>query len=149
MHFYCICSFIEKLPRISLPNYLPTDEEILKMRAKTTGVVEREFEITKFKFRMVDVGGQRNERRKVSSFYFALLVLDFFANAYIYKQWIHAFDNVTSVIFVMALSEYDQQLAEVESVNRMAESIALFKEICNNRYFRNKSVSFAFPLCYS
>jgi GTPase SAR1 family protein len=110
--------FIEKLPRISLPNYLPTDEEILKMRVKTTGIVEKEFEITKFKFRMVDVGGQRNERRK----------------------WIHAFDNVTSVIFVMALSEYDQQLAEVENVNRMAESIALFKEICNNRYFRNKSI---------
>jgi hypothetical protein len=35
---------------------------------------------------MVDVGGQRNERRK----------------------WIHAFEGVTAVIFVAAISEYDQ-----------------------------------------
>lgn len=40
--------------------------------------------------RMVDVGGQRSERRK----------------------WIHCFDNVTSIIFLAAVSEYDQVLYE-------------------------------------
>ena len=40
--------------------------------------------------RMVDVGGQRSERRK----------------------WIHCFENVTSIIFLAALSEYDQVLYE-------------------------------------
>lgn len=39
---------------------------------------------------MVDVGGQRSERRK----------------------WIHCFENVTSIIFLVALSEYDQILFE-------------------------------------
>lgn len=39
---------------------------------------------------MVDVGGQRSERRK----------------------WIHCFENVTSIMFLVALSEYDQVLAE-------------------------------------
>lgn len=39
---------------------------------------------------MVDVGGQRSERRK----------------------WIHCFESVTSIIFLVALSEYDQVLAE-------------------------------------
>ena len=42
--------------------------------------------------RMVDVGGQRSERRK----------------------WIHCFDNVTSVMFLVAISEYDQLLQETE-----------------------------------
>lgn len=42
---------------------------------------------------MVDVGGQRSERRK----------------------WIHCFDNVTSIIFLAAVSEYDQVLYESES----------------------------------
>ena len=41
-------------------------------------------------FRMVDVGGQRSERRK----------------------WIHCFENVTSIMFLAALSEYDQYLFE-------------------------------------
>ena len=48
------------------------------------------------RFEIFDVGGQRNERRK----------------------WIHAFDDVTSLIFVAAISEYDQVLEEEESVNR-------------------------------
>ena len=39
---------------------------------------------------MVDVGGQRSERRK----------------------WIHCFENVTSIMFLAALSEYDQYLFE-------------------------------------
>lgn len=43
--------------------------------------------------RMVDVGGQRSERRK----------------------WIHCFENVTSIIFLVALSEYDQILFESEN----------------------------------
>ena len=42
---------------------------------------------------MVDVGGQRSERRK----------------------WIHCFENVTSIMFLAALSEYDQVLAESDN----------------------------------
>jgi hypothetical protein len=55
-------------------------------------------------FRIVDVGGQRSERRK----------------------WIHCFENVTSLIFLVALSEYDQKLLEDGSQNRLEESKALF-----------------------
>ena len=43
--------------------------------------------------RMVDVGGQRSERRK----------------------WIHCFENVTSIMFLVALSEYDQVLVESDN----------------------------------
>lgn len=52
--------------------------------------------------RMVDVGGQRSERRK----------------------WIHCFENVTSIIFLVALSEYDQIL--FESDNEVSNRIAYF-----------------------
>ncbi len=52
--------------------------------------------------RMVDVGGQRSERRK----------------------WIHCFENVTSIMFLVALSEYDQVL--VESDNEVIIFLALF-----------------------
>lgn len=52
------------------------------------------------KFRMVDVGGQRSERRK----------------------WIHCFENVTSIIFLVALSEYDQILFESENEVRDAHN---------------------------
>jgi len=67
---------------------------------------------------MFDVGGQRNERRK----------------------WIHCFDDANAVIFVVALSEYDQMLFEDNTVNRMVEAIALFDEISNSRWFTNTSM---------
>jgi G-protein alpha subunit len=51
---------------------------------------------------MFDVGGQRSER----------------------KKWIHCFENVTSIIFCVALSEYDQVLLE-ESSQVSAGSITL------------------------
>lgn len=42
--------------------------------------------------RMLDVGGQKSERR----------------------EWIHCFESVTSIIFLMALSEHDQVLAKCD-----------------------------------
>jgi hypothetical protein len=67
---------------------------------------------------MFDVGGQRNERRK----------------------WIHCFDNVTAVIFVTAISEFDQVLYEDENTNRMDEALILFDQICNHPSFKKTSM---------
>ena len=48
--------------------------------------------------------------------------------------------GVTAVIFVAALSEYNQKLYEDESVDRMTEALNLFAEICNSRWFQDTSV---------
>jgi len=90
----------------------------LRSRVRTTGIVENEFEIDGNKFRMFDVGGQRNER----------------------KKWIHCFESVTAVLFVAAMSEYDQVLYEDESQNRMIEALNLFEEICNSRWFSSTAM---------
>jgi GTPase SAR1 family protein len=110
--------FLNKIHEISAENYIPSDADILGVRVRTTGIVSNEFVINENKFQMFDVGGQRNER----------------------KKWIHCFENVTAVIFVTALSEYDQVLYEDESVNRLKESLTLFDEICNSRWFRTTSM---------
>merc|ERR1719242_2006817 len=56
------------------------------------------------------------------------------------KKWIHCFESVTAVLFVAAISEYDQVLYEDENTNRMVESLNLFEEICNSRWFRDTSM---------
>ena len=81
-------------------------------------MVEVTFHVEDAHFRMVDVGGQRSERRK----------------------WIHCFQNVTGLIFFVALSEFDQKLYEDETVNRMHESIMLFAEICNCQWFKDAAL---------
>lgn len=93
---------------------------------------------------MVDVGGQRSERRK----------------------WIHCFEKVTSIIFLAAVSEYDQVLYESENdvrttaapraqaevrgcpshisslllQNRLSESLALFTTILSYSWFQDSSI---------
>ena len=97
------------------PNYLCNDLDILKGRIKTTGITETNFIINSLQFKVLDAGGQRSER----------------------KKWIHCFEDITAVLFVLAISEYDQCLFEDERVNRMHESIVLFDSLCNSQWFAN------------
>ena len=95
--------------------WVPSIEDCVSVRVRTSGIVEERFVIEKITFNVFDVGGQRAERRK----------------------WIHSFDNVTAVLFVTAISEYDQVLFEDKYKNRLEEAIGLFEEICNSRWFSN------------
>uniref|UniRef100_A0A667ZBW9 Guanine nucleotide binding protein (G protein), alpha 14 n=1 Tax=Myripristis murdjan TaxID=586833 RepID=A0A667ZBW9_9TELE len=110
--------YLSDLDRIAAPSYIPTLQDILRVRVPTTGIIEYVFDLTQVIFRMVDVGGQRSERRK----------------------WIHCFENVTSIIFLVALSEYDQVLYESENDNRLEESKALFKTIVTSKWFQDSSI---------
>ena len=44
--------------------YIPTEQDVLRSRVRTTGIVENSFTIDGNHFKMYDVGGQRNERKK-------------------------------------------------------------------------------------
>jgi len=110
--------FLDKIHEIGNEDYLPTEQDVLRSRVRTTGIVENDFAIDGNQFKMFDVGGQRNER----------------------KKWIHCFSDVTAVLFVAALSEYDMVLYEDEDTNRMEEALNLFDEICNSRWFKKTSM---------
>jgi GTPase SAR1 family protein len=110
--------YLDDIDRLSEPNYRPTQQDILRTRVRTLGIVEIQFIFKKLHFRLLDVGGQRTERRK----------------------WIHCFQDVTAIIFCAALSCYDLVLAEDESTNRMVESLRLFESIVNNDWFQDTSV---------
>ncbi|KAJ3436710.1 guanine nucleotide-binding protein g(o) subunit alpha [Anaeramoeba flamelloides] len=105
--------FLNKVEDISKEDYIPTVEDTLNLRITTTGINETSFTYSDQKYCLIDVGGQRNER----------------------KKWLHCFENVTSIIYVASLSAYDQVLAEEITVNRMAESLMLFSDIINSRWF--------------
>lgn len=120
-HFYLVDStsyFLSNVSRIATPGYVPTQEDILRTRKKTSGIFDFRFEMGGLNIHMFDVGGQRSER----------------------KKWIHCFDNVTLIIFCVALSEYDQVLLEENTQNRLEESLTLFDSVVNSRWFSRTSV---------
>nr|XP_029537608.1 guanine nucleotide-binding protein G(i) subunit alpha-2-like [Oncorhynchus nerka] len=117
----CVCgphSYLNEMERIAKSDYIPTQQDVLRTRVKTTGIVETHFTFKDLHFKMFDVGGQRSER----------------------KKWIHCFEGVTAIIFCVALSAYDLVLAEDEEMNRMHESMKLFDSICNNKWFTETSI---------
>eukprot|EP00457_Paulinella_chromatophora_P007960 gb/GEZN01007986.1/.p1 GENE.gb/GEZN01007986.1/~~gb/GEZN01007986.1/.p1 ORF type:complete len:350 (+),score=29.77 gb/GEZN01007986.1/:263-1312(+) len=109
--------YFERMDEIMDEKYLPDNDHIFRARVRTTGIVEIVFEIDTSMFRMFDVGGQRNER----------------------KKWIHCFENVTAVIFVAAVSAYDMVLYEDPSTNRVVEALHLFNEVCSSRWLKRTS----------
>ena len=111
-------SYLSDIDRIAHPEYLPNEQDILRVRLPTSGILEYPFYLGEIRFRIVDVGGQRSERRK----------------------WIHSFENVTSIIFLSALSEFDQVLLESNIENRLEESKALFSTILNYGWFEHSSI---------
>jgi len=110
--------FFQEAHRIVRKDYLPNEMDVLRARTKTTGIYETRFKMGQLSIHMFDVGGQRSER----------------------KKWIHCFENVTSIIFCVALSEYDQVLLEESSQNRMMESLLLFDSVVNSRWFMRTSI---------
>ena len=120
--FYLIDSteyFLTNLHRIAQPDYIPSTTDILHTRKKTSGIFDFNFDMGNgLNIHLFDVGGQRSER----------------------KKWIHCFDNVTLIIFCVALSEYDQVLLEENNQNRLEESLALFDSVVNSRWFARTSI---------
>jgi GTPase SAR1 family protein len=105
--------YFDRLDTICQPDYIPCEQDIYRTRVKTSGIVVADFLVDGNNFKMIDVGGQRNER----------------------KNWIACFEGVTAVLFFGVLSEYDLVLSEDDSQNRMVETLTLFEEICNSIYF--------------
>jgi len=106
------------IDRYAAPDFIPTAEDVLRCRARTTGIHEIEFDMENLHFRMVDVGGQRSER----------------------KKWAHCFEDVTAIIFVVAMDGYDMKLYEDENVNRIQEARKLFDDIVNSKWFQSTNI---------
>ena len=106
------------MDRISHPEYVPNQLDVLQSRVRTIGMVQMNFYCKNKLFKVYDLGGHRSER----------------------KSWFHYFENVNAVIFCNALSAYDLVCEEDQAVNRMQESLKLFKSICNNKWFVGTSI---------
>ena len=104
---------MDNIVKLTSPEYVPTLYDVLLCRNRTSGLSEFEFRFKGQNLVIVDVGGQRAERRK----------------------WIHSFDQVNLLLFFVSLGEYDQTLEEDPQVNRLQESLRLFAEIANSKWF--------------
>ncbi|KAG8220199.1 guanine nucleotide binding protein, alpha subunit [Butyriboletus roseoflavus] len=110
--------FFPDLDRLFTETYQPTEQDIVQCRARTIGITETTFQLKDHEMLMVDVGGQKSERRK----------------------WIHCFQDVTSILFLVSLSGYDQCLVEDRDANQMQDAMTIWDSICHSQWFKQTSI---------
>ncbi|KAJ3988831.1 guanine nucleotide binding protein, alpha subunit [Lentinula detonsa] len=108
--------FLDDLERITALRYVPSDDDILKARLKTMGVSEHRFvlktgNLVSRDWRVFDVGGARS----------------------LLAAWAPFFEFINAIIFLAPLSCFDQSLIEDPSVNRLEDSILLWRSIVSNQ----------------
>ncbi|XP_052871719.1 guanine nucleotide-binding protein G(f) subunit alpha [Anopheles cruzii] len=118
--------FLDRVEKISMPGYIPSNGDILNCRKITTGIQETRFNVRMpvslgggfQEFRMFDVGGQRHHRSK----------------------WMQAFEGVQAVLFLISCGSFDQTLREDPKQNRLAEGFELFRGVWHNRFLAETGV---------
>jgi len=115
--------FLNDLDRITEKRYMPSDDDVLRARLKTLGVTEYRFSMesgnaVNSDWRIYDVGGTRSQR----------------------LFWAPFFDYCDAIIFLAPISCFDQSLAEDRTVNRLEDSVLLWKDVCSNRLLQTVQI---------
>ncbi len=134
-------SLIQNLGRLSSKSYVPTDADVLQSRLRTSGITETVFELHQFNYHVFDVEGERSGR----------------------KKWVHVFEEIDNLVFVVPLSGYDQCLIEDKTavciliISRtflaatdgayqiqMQEALSLFRSILGLSWFKRIQITLLF-----
>lgn len=107
--------FMDHIDRITESNYLPTLHDILHCTVDLNGITEHLYDIDDILLRFIDIRGARTERRK----------------------WIHYFDNISALMFIVALSDYDKIETYSDNENRLELAKSMFKTIIDYPWFQN------------
>eukprot|EP01084_Bolivina_argentea_P024119 45001_1 len=109
--------FWDDMNRLAKSYYVPTVDDVMMVYRRTCGMTEIKCKLFSdgYKYMIYDQDGQRCGR----------------------KRWIHSFENVSVVMFLVELSGYDRVLYEDENENNMVETIKCWNEVCNSAYFEN------------
>ncbi|KAG8785017.1 hypothetical protein FRC12_018077 [Ceratobasidium sp. 428] len=133
--------FLNDMERITERRYVPTDDDVLRARLKTLGVVEHHFALDRgaekgIDWRIYDVGGARGQRHVWAPFFsdgeWELQLGE--------SEVLNLEVVVNAIIFLAPISAFDQTLAEDRRVNRVEDSIQLFKQVCGNKLLASVNI---------
>ncbi|EPQ57632.1 G-alpha-domain-containing protein [Gloeophyllum trabeum ATCC 11539] len=105
--------FLNDIDRIASQDYEPSDDDVVRARLRTVGVQEHRLKFERGseqgrEWILYDVGGSRSCR----------------------AAWYPYFDDINAIIFVAPISCFDESLAEDRRVNRLDDSLLLWKGLC-------------------
>ncbi|KAJ4465644.1 guanine nucleotide binding protein, alpha subunit [Lentinula edodes] len=105
--------FLNDLERVTSLKYIPTDDDVLKARLKTVGVSEYRFQME------VSTGRETGTDWRI---------VDVGGSRS---------QRLDAIIFLAPISGFDQVLSEDRTVNRLEDSVLLWKTVCSNKLLAN------------
>ncbi|KAJ7713783.1 G-protein alpha subunit [Mycena maculata] len=108
--------FLSDTARVTSRTYVPSDNDVVRARLRTMGVQEWRIILENSdsfgsEWVIYDVGGSRSMRH----------------------AWLPYFDAVNAIIFLAPISCFDERLAEDPSVNRLEDTLLLWKAIVSSK----------------
>ncbi|CAI5439325.1 unnamed protein product [Caenorhabditis angaria] len=124
--------YLSNLNRLSQPGYIPNYEDIVHSRRPTKNIHTMIFTYTHLKLKLIDVGGQKSERRK----------------------WLPLFEDSRVILFVIDLTGYAKKSEESRleilrsaifqkwwedpgNVSDLKVALKIFEDVSNNAILKN------------
>ncbi|OSD01266.1 G-alpha-domain-containing protein [Trametes coccinea BRFM310] len=116
--------FLNDVMRVAARGYEPTEDDVVRARLRTMGVQEHRIMVEKgteagYEWIIYDVGGARS--------------LNSNGLATQRHAWYPYFDDINAIIFLAPISCFDERLAEDKRVNRLQDSLLLWKAVCSTK----------------
>ncbi|KAH6668445.1 guanine nucleotide binding protein, alpha subunit [Halenospora varia] len=116
---HSLAYFLANLDRLLVENYLPSVEDSLYVRIKTTGCTYiHHVHVNPFTYNLHDMGGGPSER----------------------KRWVDSFDNADIILFFVPLNGYDSGTLYNAEANQIAESLLLFANVAASQWFKDTTI---------
>ena len=110
--------FFDKVDDVFDDDYTPTDEDVLKTRRKTIGIIRNTIQMSNKEALLIDLGGQMSERGKYKSIT----------------------EEVDALIYTISLCDYDRIMYENDKKSRKDDQVDLFDYFLENEKYTNKPV---------
>ncbi|KAJ7154911.1 guanine nucleotide binding protein, alpha subunit, partial [Mycena crocata] len=119
--------FLSDTPRIASRAYVPSDNDVVRARLRTLGVQEWRVGLEDKDSTVWGGAGGDN------SFGSEWVIYDVGGSRSMRHAWLPFFDTVNAIIFLAPISCFDERLAEDPSVNRLEDSLLLWKAIVSSK----------------
>ncbi|ORX53946.1 heterotrimeric G-protein alpha subunit (G-alpha, GPA2) [Hesseltinella vesiculosa] len=113
--------FFDKLQTIWAPGYIPNNQDILCCKEQAQAMNMCKFKIGPYKYKIIDIAGEK------------IMADDS-------KKWLHCFDDISAVLFLVSINGYDKGTLYDPNSNQMRESLILFDAICNSPWFKSTTI---------
>ncbi|EGG06743.1 uncharacterized protein MELLADRAFT_35984, partial [Melampsora larici-populina 98AG31] len=116
---------LENVERIAQPEYQPNADDIMHVRLATIGMEEYNIDVGPEKWRVCDPGGVKGK----------------------HDNWLPHFEDSGAVVFVCAISSFNEVLRDEPGTNKMVEALKSFESIAKNGILAKVAIVVLFNKC--